>query len=78
MMSALPGWRNWPTRSGEGELLVLPYGSTFPKDGWTVILAFFRRGGRWVQLGGAPLTRPVRRVAAVGSSSRNSMPTGSR
>ena len=46
----------------EGELLLLPHGSAFPKAGWPVILDFFTRGGRWVHAGGAPLTRPVRRV----------------
>lgn len=44
-------------------LLVLPYGSAFPKACWPVIAAFLRRGGRWLHLGGAPLTRPVRRTA---------------
>jgi len=47
----------------ETDLLVLPYGSAFPKACWPVITAFLRAGGRWLQLGGAPLTRPVRRTA---------------
>ncbi len=43
------------------DLLVLPYGAAFPKAAWTAIVAYLKRGGRWVNLGGAPLTRPVRR-----------------
>lgn len=43
------------------DLLVLPYGAAFPKGAWPAMVGYFKRGGRWVNLGGAPLTRPVRR-----------------
>ncbi len=48
--------------SGEGCLVSLhsPY---FPKDAWSAILAFLRRGGGLVSVGGAPFKRPVRRTA---------------
>ncbi len=43
------------------DLLVTPYGSAFPKPAWSAFMAYLRGGGNWVNLGGAPLTRPVRR-----------------
>lgn len=43
------------------DLVILPHGSAFPKSVWTAFTAYLRRGGRWINLGGAPLTRPVRR-----------------
>ena len=42
------------------ELLVMPYGSAFPKDAWLAICDYLRGGGNWLNLGGAPFTRPVR------------------
>lgn len=42
-------------------LFLLPYGSAFPKSMWTAFTAYLRGGGCWVNLGGAPLTVPVRR-----------------
>jgi hypothetical protein len=47
-------------------LLVLPHGSAFPLVAWPAILAFLRRGGGLVVLGGAPFHQPVRRDAASG------------
>jgi hypothetical protein len=44
-------------------VLITPYGSAFPKAAWTVLFDFLKRGGSWVNLGGAPLSRPVRRHA---------------
>ncbi|HZO89915.1 MAG TPA: hypothetical protein VFB38_16415 [Chthonomonadaceae bacterium] len=46
---------------GPEAVLVTPYGSAFPKDTWPDLYAFLNRGGSWVNLGGAPLSRPVRR-----------------
>ncbi len=43
------------------DLFILPYGSAFPKSMWTAFTAYLRGGGNWVNLGGAPLTIPVRR-----------------
>lgn len=42
-------------------LLVTPYGSAFPKEAWGAIYDFLDAGGRWLNLGGSPLSRPVRR-----------------
>ncbi len=38
-------------------LLVLPYGSAFPEQNWASIVAFLRRGGNLLVLGGRPFTR---------------------
>lgn len=43
------------------ELLVLPYGSCFPKDAWGPILDYLSKGGNLLALGGRPLEVPVRR-----------------
>lgn len=43
-------------------LFITPYGSAFPKAAWPAFLEFLRRGGNWLNLGGAPVTRPVRRA----------------
>lgn len=32
----------------------------FPKSAWTAIAAYLRRGGNWLNVGGAPFKRPVR------------------
>ena len=42
------------------DVLVLPYGSSFPVDAWPAIRDFVRAGGGLVVLGGAPLHQPVR------------------
>src|SRR5690348_1170070 len=44
------------------ELLVLPYGSAFPKDAWTDIFRYLEKGGNLLALGGRPLENPVRRA----------------
>jgi len=44
------------------DLFVNPYGSAFPKSVWKSLVAYLRRGGNWVNLGGAPLSRPVRKA----------------
>ncbi|HVZ81121.1 MAG TPA: beta-galactosidase [bacterium] len=43
------------------ELLVLPYGSAFPKDAWEGIFRYLEKGGNLLALGGRPLENPVRR-----------------
>ncbi len=43
------------------DLFITPYGSAFPKEAWPFILEFLKHGGHWLNLGGAPVTRPVRR-----------------
>ena len=40
-------------------LLVLPYGSAFPEQGWPAIEQYLRRGGNLLVLGGRPFTRSV-------------------
>jgi hypothetical protein len=42
-------------------VLLLPYGSAFPKAAWPALYDFLNRGGNWVNLGGSPLSRPVRK-----------------
>ena len=39
-------------------LLVLPYGSAFPRDAWKEILGFLERGGNLLSLGGVPFRIP--------------------
>jgi Beta-galactosidase len=46
-------------------LLVLPYGSAVPTDGWHAIEAYLRHGGNLLVLGGQPLRVPVTRVGAA-------------
>lgn len=43
------------------DLFVNPYGSAFPKSAWTAFTDYLLGGGNWVNLGGAPVSRPVRR-----------------
>lgn len=38
-------------------LLVLPYGSAFPEEGWPAIREFLQHGGNLLVLGGRPFTR---------------------
>lgn len=47
-----------------GDLLILPYGSAFPRDSWPAILAFLERGGSLLSLGGVPFRVPVALDAA--------------
>jgi hypothetical protein len=41
------------------DVLVLPYGSSFPLDAWIELRDFLRAGGGLVVLGGAPFHQPV-------------------
>src|SRR5271165_2878746 len=47
--------------SPTARLLILPYGSAFPEQGWSAIFAFLQRGGNLLVLGGRPLTRAAYR-----------------
>jgi hypothetical protein len=47
----------------DAELLVLPYGSAFPADAWTVVLKYLQTGGNLLVIGGRPLTIPVQKEA---------------
>ena len=40
-------------------LLVMPYGSAFPKRAWPAVLAYLRAGGNLLNLGGVPFAVPV-------------------
>ncbi len=42
-------------------LLVMPYGSAFPEAAWPGVLAFLKRGGNLLVLGGRPFTRAAYR-----------------
>jgi Beta-galactosidase len=46
------------------ELLVLPYGSAVPTDGWSAIEAYLGKGGNLLILGGQPLRVPVTQAGA--------------
>ncbi|HEX6879445.1 MAG TPA: hypothetical protein VF135_03700, partial [Terriglobales bacterium] len=48
-----------PSALDSARTLVLPYGSAFPEEDWTVIEKFLRRGGNLVVLGGKPFSRPA-------------------
>src|SRR6185369_3699166 len=48
----------------EFDLFINPYGSSFPKRAWKVLLEYLRAGGNWLNLGGVPLSRPVVRTAS--------------
>ncbi len=43
------------------DILVMAHGSAFPLSASDTVHAFLAAGGSWVQLGGVPLARPVRR-----------------
>jgi hypothetical protein len=43
-------------------VLVLPYGSGFPRERWSDIRKYLLRGGNLVTLGGRPFTRPLVRT----------------
>lgn len=45
------------------QLLLMPYGSAFPKESWNALSLFLREGGNWLNLGGVPFSRPVRKGA---------------
>ncbi len=46
----------------QADVLVVPYGSAFPRDQWVDIQRFLARGGNLVTLGGRPFTRPVEHI----------------
>jgi len=41
------------------DLLVLPYGSAFPEEGWDGIFRYLEKGGNLLVLGGRPFEEPV-------------------
>lgn len=47
----------------EGGCFVNLHAPYFPKDAWSAILEFLKRGGGLISVGGAPFKRPVRRQA---------------
>ncbi len=51
-------------RAATTRLLVLPYGSAFPEQGWLAIEEFLNRGGNLLVLGGRPFTRSAYRDAS--------------
>ncbi len=46
------------------DLLVMPYGSAFPKRAWPAVLAYLRAGGNLLALGGSPFAVPVVRAGS--------------
>ncbi len=48
-----------PSTLQQADLLVLPYGSAFPAQDWSVILAYLRAGGNLLVMGGQALRVPV-------------------
>ncbi len=51
-------------KRADHDVLVLPYGSAFPLEGWKAIRDFVKEGGGLVILGGAPFHQPVRQEKA--------------
>ncbi len=51
-------------RLAGAKLLVLPYGSSVPVEGWPAIQAFLNAGGSLLVVGGEPLRVPVRGLTA--------------
>lgn len=52
----------------DAALLVLPYGSAFPTDGWKAIESYLQAGGNLLILGGQPLRVPVTETAGAFSA----------
>src|SRR3954453_7994712 len=48
-----------PSSWAGATLLVLPYGSAFPAERWQSIIAFLRKGGNLLVIGGQPFRIPV-------------------
>lgn len=48
-----------------GGTLVMLHAPYVPKQAWTAVLAFLKRGGNLLSLGGAPFKRPVRKEAGA-------------
>jgi hypothetical protein len=48
-----------PATLADADLLVLPYGSAFPTEGWGAIRGYLRAGGNLLVLGGQPFRVPV-------------------
>jgi hypothetical protein len=45
------------------DVLVTPYGSAFPSEAWPALRRYLEGAGNWVNVGGAPCSVPVERVA---------------
>ncbi len=50
-----------PATLAGADLLVLPYGSSFPAESWPALRAYLEKGGNLLALGGRPLFVPVSR-----------------
>jgi hypothetical protein len=61
VFASLDALRDSTTLNG-ADLLVLPYGSAIPVEGWPAIQAYLRTGGDLLILGGQPLRVPVTSV----------------
>ncbi len=48
-----------PAQLHNFDILIMPFGSAFPKSAWGVFLEFLRSGGNFVNLGGVPFSVPV-------------------
>ncbi len=55
-----------PQTLAGADLLVLPYGSSFPADAWPELRGYLEHGGNLLALGGRPLFVPVLRRAEGG------------
>jgi hypothetical protein len=70
LRAGFPGARFTPADSlgaalaaaGQGDLLILPYGSSYPEAAWQPILEYLDRGGNLLVLGGKPFTRAAYRA----------------
>lgn len=52
--------------SEDTELLVMPFGSSFPEEAWPAIHGYLERGGNLLVLGGRPFTRAAYRETSKG------------
>lgn len=59
-----------PAALANTRLLILPYGSAVPTDGWPAIEDYLQHGGNLLVLGGQPLRVPVTQVGATFVSGR--------
>lgn len=61
------GLAAWLRSAGSDAVLVMPYGSAFPREAWPAIAHFLEAGGSLVNIGGVPFGTPVTRESGAWS-----------
>ena len=69
VFASLDALKDHATLDG-ADLLVLPYGSSVPVEGWPAIQAYLRTGGNLLVVGGQPLRVPVTSVGGKFAAAR--------